>query len=204
MDSKCFDRVARTWATMSRRRVLAGLVSSLGATLPLALGAGVADARKKRRRKRKRKGKSAESCPAGLVTCNGQCRLPAGATCNIHGECCSNYCFSGECYPTCLGKGCSQDADCCAGVLCAGSGTCGDCRPPAGSCSPSGATCCYSECNGSCLSRVGERCTTRFDCNAGQPCVAGQCTCPTQCCSKDDCGLIEECVDGKCQAETGD
>ena len=54
MDSERFDRIARTWATTSRRRVLAGLATALGATLPLALGATGADAKKKRRGKRKR------------------------------------------------------------------------------------------------------------------------------------------------------
>ncbi len=206
MESERFDRIARTWAATSRRRILTGLASTLGASLALALGATGADARKKRKRKRKRKWTDppADGCTAGLVACNGQCRLPAGATCIVHGECCSNYCFSGECYPACLGKGCSRDADCCAGVLCGGTGTCGACLPPAGSCSPSGPTCCYSECNGSCLSQMGQRCVTRFDCGSGQPCVAGKCTCPTECCSDDECGLIEECVDGRCQAKTGD
>jgi len=144
------------------------------------------------------------ACPAGRVSCDGQCRLTPGGACNSHAECCSNYCYTrgaypGECYPSCLGKTCTQDADCCVNVGCIAA-TCGGCARTEGFCQ-NGKVCCYSECHlGDCFSFVGERCASRFDCAGYQPCIAGKCSCYAgwDCCFDTDCAAGEYCQGGTC------
>jgi len=145
-----------------------------------------------------------DDCPAGLAACGGECRLAEGATCTFHAECCSHHCVLDVCYPSCLGKSCSQEADCCPGVPCfVTAKRCGGCQGPGGTCQSHGA-CCYSQCNnGFCQSKAGERCATRYDCDGFSACVGGTCTCPTECCSDSDCAIIEVCRDGTCQADNG-
>ena len=252
MDGSAFDRLTRSLTLAgSRRRALGGLLlGSLG--LLGGRGADHADAhnallacKKKSGKAKKKCVKKAKAhnaqhaaetppppagCPAGLVSCSGQCRLPHGVACNSHAECCSNYCFAGTgtfpwgCSPSCMGKSCTQDADCCVNVACV-AGTCGGCTPTRGYCE-FGPRCCYTECNVDCLSYAGQRCATHFDCDTGSDCVAGTCTCvveccsqsdcpprefcgantcicPTECCSDDDCFPLEKCLDdGKCHATT--
>jgi hypothetical protein len=202
MDAERFDTFTQSLvAASSRRRVLGGLLRAVSAGVPLALTHEATDAKKKRRRKRKRKRKPSEGCPAGQVSCDGQCRLPAGAPCGSHDDCCSRYCPFQECYPSCRGKICVPDADCCPEEnACPATQphTCGGCAGPGRACG--GAfPCCYSECNdGQCLSTVGERCVSRHDCDGGA-CVAGKCTCPDECCADADCFPAEQCLNGKCQ-----
>lgn len=206
MESERFDRIARTWATTSRRRVLAGLASFLAAARPLAIGDPVA-ARKKRKRKRNKK---RNRCPAGQVRCNGQCGLPnlARGCLFTSVKCCSNRCAADLCIP-CPGKPCDSDDDCCDGLPCIDTNdpnaghTCGGClHGNIGACQSSD-DCCSAECNnGVCLSPLRERCATAFDCE-GQPkgpvaCDGGECRCAAQCCDDTDCVSSLECDDGRC------
>ncbi len=227
MESERFDRIARTWAATSRRRVLAGLASTLGASLPMALGATVADAKKKKRkcrnccradgtlcRKKTKACKPANCCPAGQVRCTGQCGLPnlARGCLFTSVKCCSNRCVADACFP-CPGKPCAADSDCCDGLPCiatASAGlTCGGCLSGnIGTCQSSD-DCCSAECNnGTCLSRLGEQCATRLDCR-GLPgwapdCVRGTCICPRECCADTDCTSPKVCRSGACTCPTPD
>jgi hypothetical protein len=203
MDAERFDTLTRSLvAASTRRRFLRGVSSVFGAGVPLAL-AGTAVARKKRKRKRSH----APRCPLGRIACNGHCGMAEGASCDGHGACCSNFCIFGRCSLTCMGKPCTQDADCCANVPCfatALGSTCGGCLGPARGGCGDGARCCYSECdNGVCGSRVGERCVTELDCSGGEPCVGRKCACPTQCCLDTDCAPAETCRGGECQPSIG-
>jgi hypothetical protein len=212
MAAERFDTFTRSLsATSSRRWVLGGLASTLGAFVPPPWSSEVA-ARKKHRRKHKRKRKTTilpDDCLTGQVSCNGQCRLPDLATCVDHAECCSSHCLLGVCYPSCQAKACSQDEDCCDGVFCE-LGRCGGCVGWGGSC-PFGDECCYSACNlvevgggqvrNICGSVLGEPCVTVRDCLSGF-CRSGRC-CLTECCADTDCSPAEVCRGGECQPIIG-
>jgi hypothetical protein len=69
MDDTRFD-------LLTRRVVLGGA----GVALAALLGWSATDAKGKKRRRRKRKKRNAPRCPAGVVTCNGDCCVP-GQSC---------------------------------------------------------------------------------------------------------------------------
>jgi hypothetical protein len=214
MDAERFDTLTMALvAAASRRRVLGGLVGALSAGVPFVLAGAVA-AKKKRKRKQNPTTQPPDDCPAGLVACDGRCRAPEGAACSSRfpAGCCSNFCHFGQCFPTCAGKVCTSDADCCRGMACLSSRddrTCGGCAGPGNGCQTD-QDCCAARCNnGLCLSFLGEPCATGFDCLScfashfdpavcARVCVAGMCDCPFECCADSDCSPAERCQGGTC------
>lgn len=171
-----------------------------------------------------------DECTLGLRCCDGVCTdelRAAGAACDDGDFCCSNYCQferpgAASCAPTCRGKQCLLDRDCCRGFACtevvaAANHFCGGCVDVGGSCEGN-ADCCFSDCTAvlgapskRCGSLPGGPCARSANCrscNLGGDCVTpvagvpreicrdGVCGCPDayECCSNLDCPLDETCV----------
>jgi hypothetical protein len=187
MEPERFDALSRTLTTLpTRRGVLGGVVTTMFAGLPLALGSEGAAARKKKKKKCKGdKKKCGKACiPRDNCCTNADC--DDGETCQ------SGTCTTTNCIPQCEGRTCGDDGcggtcgDCGNNEVC-DSGTC-ICVPE---CAPANA-CGGNGCGGSCGS-----CAPNQTCTGTQTtrneCLSGVCTPVTK-----NCGAGQVCFQNAC------
>jgi hypothetical protein len=152
MDGSTFDRLTRAVSSVSSRRRLLGLLTSLGLSgLLTHLDDESTEAKRKRhgrrrghrpgKRKDKRKGKRKRGKGGGGLGGPGPCTADGGS-CQQNSDCCSDNCFGQVCadpVTECDGAACPAGASgCCAGTCC---------QEPTNQCNALG-ECCAPNCNG--------------------------------------------------------
>jgi hypothetical protein len=105
MDPQCFDRLAQSLATTSRRSLAAAALASASAIVLGTRDVGLA-----RKGKKRKKRKTCTACGPCQDCVNGACKPKAqGASCGANGECLAN----GSCAQKCGGA-----QSCASGCVC--------------------------------------------------------------------------------------
>lgn len=195
MDPVRFDRLAKTLSTPDTRRgALRGLLAGMLSLLGLAEAAAG-------RRKRDRP----HPAPAAKKRRNASVEGPCGDgrgkanACTKDRDCCTRFCDKkkGRCRCKKLGRGCSEDRQCCATAgqpMTCQSGRCRAIPPPCGSCGPC-QTC--DPATGQCVNVAnGTGCDDGNDCTVNDVCTNGVCAGTPV--ADGDCCADGLCVDGAC------
>ncbi len=222
MDPQRFDRIARTWATTSRRRMLAGLAATaLTAVAPRRAGAACDPAACDESfdcgskecvglacvsffedagtpcRAAANECDLAEVCTGDSVACPTDRKRPNGSACSSDGNPCTNdVCQNGQCVhlPN-TGAACADDGNTCTNDVCA-NGTCTHPVKQDGDACPDGACC-----DGQCVDTQTDEShcgVCDLVCAAGTSCCAGKCVNLTS--DKRNCGTCgKRCRNGSCR-----
>jgi hypothetical protein len=195
MDAKGFDRIARSWASGSRRHLVRGLAATAAAAVVVprpSTGAACTGLR------------TGEACSSDAACCSGQCSanlrgtpatyrccLAAGERCRKGSQCCSGRCnrHTGRCQCPAgtdrVGGRCQERGGACAAGVdsCDGAGSCGG----GGSCfclrDPRGVPRCVDSHSATTKCAA---CTRDADCDVvtgvdGSVCVFARADCLTSC-----------------------
>lgn len=197
MDSDRFDRIARTWATSSRRRMVGALAAgALTTLLPRRAGAACQEGSITQHpcgtreciggefvnffdpadtvcRPAASECDAPEFCTGSSFACPLDRKRPNGSACTSDGDVCTDdVCQNGQCVHVPNTAACADDGNICTDDICAG-GRCTHPPKPDDSSCPAGACC-----GGQCVeTRTDEAHCGACDrvCGAGKTCCKGKC-----------------------------